>query len=343
MEVNRGNRHVSERKIGQLSFADEAVAAAAGSNEVLERISALIDWRPIERLLRQLHGGRMGAPAYPSLLMLKALLLQRWYDLSDPALEQELKDRLSFRSFVGLPLCEAVPDHSTLWRFREALGADLGARIFLEIGRQIEASGFVVKKGTLIDASLVPAAVNAPKPPEGPLPPDPSGRPGSKLVRSALDPDAAWTKKEGKYHFGYKIHAGMDKQSRIIRRIVFTPANVNESQKADQLICGDERIVYADKAYDSKQRRKSLCLRRIANGIMRRGHPRRPLSAAQIARNNALAKHRGAIEPLFSLFKNVYGFARARYRGLSRNACAVTLAAIAINLKRWAKCHEVPA
>src|SRR5689334_12199230 len=336
MEVNRGNRHVSERKIGQLSFADEAVAAAAGSNEVLERISALIDWRPIERLLRQLHGGRMGAPAYPSLLMLKALLLQRWYDLSDPALEQELKDRLSFRSFVGLPLCEAVPDHSTLWRFREALGADLGARIFLEIGRQIEASGFVVKKGTLIDASLVPAAVNAPKPPEGPLPPDPSGRPGSKLVRSALDPDAAWTKKEGKYFFGYKLHAAMDQQSRIIRRLVVTPSNVNESEPADRLICGDEKIVYADKAYDSKERRRMLTLRDIKNGIMRRGHPRRPLSQAQIRRNKRLAKHRAPIEPLMSLFKNVYGFSRARYRGLVRNACAITLAAVAMNLKRWA-------
>jgi len=334
---------MSERQIGQLSFADEIVAEAAGCNAMLEMVSALLEWEPIAQLLCELRGGTMGAPAYPALVLFKTLLLQRWYNLSDPALEEALKDRLSFRLFAGLPLSEKIPDHSTLWRFRESLGTELSQKLFLEIGRQIEASGFVVKKGTLLDASLIPAAVNAPKRPEGPMPPDETGRPASKLVTSEHDPEAAWTKKEGKYHFGYKIHAGMDKQSRIIRRIVFTPANVNESQKADQLICGDERIVYADKAYDSKQRRKSLCLRRIANGIMRRGHPRRPLSAAQIARNNALAKHRGAIEPLFSLFKNVYGFARARYRGLSRNACAVTLAAIAINLKRWAKCHEVTA
>jgi len=87
---------MSERKIGQLSFADEAVAAATGGNEVLERVSGLIDWNRIEALLSELHGGRMGAPAYPALLMFKALLLQRWYALSDLALEEALKDRLSF-------------------------------------------------------------------------------------------------------------------------------------------------------------------------------------------------------------------------------------------------------
>src|SRR5471030_2864111 len=111
---------MSERTIGQLSFADEAVAAEAGGNEVLERISKLLDWSRIEGLLVEIRAGRMGAPGYPSLLMFKALLLQRWYALSDPALEEALKDRLSFRRFVGLPLSEAIPDHATLWRFREA-------------------------------------------------------------------------------------------------------------------------------------------------------------------------------------------------------------------------------
>lgn len=334
---------MSERQIGQLSFADEVVAAAAGGNAVLERVAGLIDWRPVESLLRQVHGGRMGPPAYPALMMLKALLLQRWYELSDPAMEEALKDRLSFRRFVGLPLSEAIPDHSTLWRFRQALGEKLCAQVFMEIGRQIEGAGFVLKQGTLIDASLVPAAVNPPKRPEGPLPPDEAGRPGSKLVRSELDPDAAWTKKEGKYYFGYKLHVAMDEGSRIIRRLVVTSANINESTAADQLICGDEKIVYADKAYDSKERRKELVRRGITNGIMRRGHPRQPLTAAEIRRNERLAKKRGAIEPLFSLFKNVHGFARAPYRGLARNACGIFLAAIVMNLKRWAVCQPVSA
>lgn len=327
---------MAERRIGQLSFADGMVAQAAGGNAVLEKVSQFVDWEAVGKLLSDLRGGTMGAPAYPALMMFKALLLQRWYALSDPALEEALKDRLSFRRFVGLPLTESIPDHSSLWRFREAMGPELSEKVFAEIGRQIERCGFVLKQGTLIDASLVPAAVNGPRPPDKPLPPDEDGNPASKLVKSELDPDASWTKKEGKYVFGYKLHAAMDETSRIIRRVVVTPANINESKPADELICGDEHIVYADKAYDSHARRRLLKDIGIANGIMRRGHPHNPLTRAQHRRNKAIAKHRGAIESLFSLFKNVYGFKRARYRGLARNNTAVLLTAMAMNLKRVA-------
>jgi len=327
---------MSERKIGQLSFADGMVAQAGGGNAVLEKVSQFVDWEAIARLLAGVRGGTMGAPGYPALMMFKALLLQRWYALSDPALEEALKDRLSFRRFLGLPLTESIPDHSSLWRFREAMGPELCERVFVEIGRQIERAGFVLKQATLIDASLVPAAVNAPKRPDKALPPGEDGKPASKLVKSEHDPDAAWTKKEGKYYFGYKLHAAMDKTSRIIRRVAFTPANVNESAAADELVCGDERIVYADKAYDSHARRRMLKDIGIQNGIMRRGHPHKPLTRSELRRNAAISKHRGAIEPLFSLFKNIYGFTRARYRGLARNSTAILLAAIAMNLKRIA-------
>lgn len=331
---------MSERRMGQLSFAEGMVVEAAGGNAVLEKIAAFVDWNPIELLLSKVRGGAMGAPAYPALMMFKALLLQRWYALSDPGLEEALKDRLSFRRFLGVGLSEALPDHSSLWRFREAMGPDLSNRIFAEIGRQIEVAGFVMKQGTLIDASLIPAAVNPPKKPNEPLPPDESGRPASKLVKSELDPDAAWTKKEGSYYFGYKLHAAMDETSRIIRRVLLTPANINESEPANCLICGDEKIVLADKAYDSHERRAMLKDIGIVNGIMRRGHPKRPLSRAEIRHNNRISKRRGAIEPIFSLAKNVYGFARARYRGLKRNTTALLLAATAMNLKRVSTMHR---
>jgi transposase, IS5 family len=300
------------------------------------RISGFVDWEAIAGLLAGVRGSVMGAPGYPALMMFKALLLQRWYGLSDPAMEEALKDRLSFRHFVGMALTEAIPDHCSIWRFREALGTGLAEELFAEIGRQIESKGFVLKQGTLVDASLVAAAVNAPEKPKGPLPPDQDGKPASKLVKSELDPEAAWTRKANHYFFGYKLHLAMDMTSRIIRRMIFTPANVNESEAADQLICGDEKIVYADKAYDSHARRKLLRCKRIKNGIMRRGHPKRPLSDYAIRRNKRLARHRGTVEAIFSLYKNVYNLARARYRGLARNTTAFYLAAISMNLKRVA-------
>jgi transposase, IS5 family len=329
---------MAERQIGQLSFTDELVVDAARANLTLQRVLELVDWRTVEALLSGLRSGTMGAPAYPSLALFKALLLQQWYGLSDPGLEEALVDRLSFRHFLGLSLSEPVPDHSTLWRFREQLAkSGLAERAFALITTQIEKSGFVLRRGTLIDASLVRSAVNPPGPPAGTLPPDADGRPASKLVRSPLDPEAAWTHKEGKYYFGYKMHVGMDQDSRIIRRLDFTPANVNDTVIADALICGDEAIVYADKAYDSQARRVRLEAMGIRDGIMRRNGRWHQLGSWAVRRNAVLRHRRAPVEPLFALLKRVYGFARARYRGLIRNATAFQLAATAINLQRWAR------
>jgi IS5 family transposase len=230
------------------------------------------------------------------------------------------------------------PITRSLWRFREQLAkSGLAERAFALITAQIERSGFVLRRGTLIDASLVRSAVNPPEPPAGTLPPDADGRPASKLVRSPLDPEAAWTHKEGKYYFGYKMHVAMDQDSRIIRRIAFTPANVNESTAADALICSDEASVYADKAYDSKARRAYLRSMGIRDGIMRRANRWHSLGTWAARRNAVISHRRAPIEPLFALIKRVYRFARARYRGLTRNAAAFHLAATAINLQRWAR------
>jgi len=335
-----GEAAMAERRIGQLSFADNLVADAAWANATLKRIRELVDWKEIESLLGGLRSGTMGAPGYPALALFKALLLQQFYGLSDPQLEEALADRLSFRHFLGLSLTDDVPDHSTLWRFREQLAkSGLAERAFALITSQIERSGFVLKRGTLIDASLVRSAVNPPAPPATPLPPDADGRPGSKLVRSLLDPDAAWAKKEGRYFFGYKAHVAMDQGSRIVRRAIFTPGNVNETVPADRLICGDEETVYADKAYDSYARRVRLRALGIRNGIAHRGHWRRPTTPWQARRNELISHSRAPIEPLFALIKNVHRFARARYRGLARNAGAFYLAMAAINLKRWSMLH----
>ena len=128
----------------------------------------------------------------------------------------------------------------------------------------------------------------------------------------------------------------MDEGSRIVRRATFTPSNVNESEPADDLICDDEEIVYADKAYDSGARRQRLKALGIRDGIARRRNRWHPLSRWSVRRNEVISHRCALIEPLFSLFKNVYCFARARNRSLRRNAAAFHLAITAMNLKRWA-------
>ena len=237
-----------ERK--QMSLADAMVARRKGQNQRLERIGGLLNWGRIEQLLSAVYAAGEGRPAYRPLVMLRALLLQQWYSLSDPELEEALSDRLSFRRFVGLSLEEEVPDHSTLSRYRSKLvERGLSAQVFAEINRQLERRGLMVKRGTLIDASLVEASVKPPR--------DAASTPGDG---AELDPDADWTQRKGGggSHFGYKAHVAVDEGSGLIRKALLTSAKVNDSEVADQLICGDEQTVYADKAYDSKARRELL-------------------------------------------------------------------------------------
>src|SRR5579871_3032270 len=142
--------------MSQASFIEALLPAGFGRNERLDRIAALIDWSPLERLSSQVRPGKDGRPPYEPLGMLKALLLQQWYGLSDPGLEEALLDRVSFRRFCGFALDGATPDETTLCRFRNALKeAGLGGRLFGEVLAQLDRAGFVLKTGTLIDATLV--------------------------------------------------------------------------------------------------------------------------------------------------------------------------------------------
>jgi IS5 family transposase len=336
---------MAERSVGQLSLADSLVAGK-GRNEVLERLDELVDWSAIARLLSPVHGSRYGAPGYPAVAMFKALLLQQWHGLSDPALEASIEDRLSFRRFCGFALDAETPDHVTIHRFRETLRQlGLADRVFEEVNRQIDNRGLILRQGTLIDASLIDAAVKRPKPPAEPAavpseakPAEASGaakeRPASKLVKSPLDPDAAWTKKGGRRYFGYKVHVGVDQGSAIIRRQVMTPANVNDTEPADLLICGDEAALYGDQAYTSARRRADLRARGIKDRMMHRANKHHPLTPRQIQHNTAIGRRRAPVEQVFAKLKRLCGWSRVRYRGLARNAVHLALLCTALNLKR---------
>lgn len=313
---------MAQRKITQMSLADGLIARREGQNMRLERIDRLIDWSRIEALLAPIYASRRGRKSYPLVCLFKSLVLQQWYGLSDPELEEALADRLSFRRFVGLPLDEAVPDHSTLSRFRaRLLDHGLGEALFEEINRQLDAKGLIVRRGTMIDATLVTAQAAAP----GPRAAD---------RRSAVDPDADWTRRGAKHHFGYKAHLAVDADSELIRRAVLTPASVNDTEPADDLILGDERAVYADRAYDTHARRARLKAAGIANGIMIRGNKHHPLAPAHAAHNRRAGAVRRAIERTFGTMKRLYRYRCVRYFGLARNALQLHLLCLAINLRR---------
>ena len=313
------------RETGPPTFVDAFMPEELGRNKRLDRIDEMLDWEPVGRLVSDIHSSTRGAPSYRPLVMVKVLLLEQWYSLSDPEMEEALGDRLSFRRFVGLGIEDGTPDHSTISRFRSKLGSDKSAQLFEEINGQLTDHGLMVKEGTLMDATLVEAQVRRPSRQEGP---------GAK---SSLDPDADWSysQRGSQTHFGYKVHVGVDQGSGLIRQAVLTPAKVYESEVADQLLSGDESAVYADRAYESKERRQRLSRQGIKDRIMHRSHKhQRELPYWQRRRNELIEPIRRAVEKVFGTWKRSYGYRRVRYRGLERNGVEMLFKAMAYNLRR---------
>jgi IS5 family transposase len=316
---------------GQDGFVEAFASQKLGRNARLERIASEVKWYRFEKLLRRLEPDGAGRPPYEPLMMFKALLLAQLYVLSDAALEEALNDKVSFRRFLGLTLDADAPDHTTLCRFRNRLiEAGLAERLFAEFDRQIEVRGFVLKQGTMIDATMVAAAGAPPR--QGDL-------------SDAADPDARFAKVEGKagVTYGYKAHVGVDKGTRLIRSAAFTPANVNETVVADALIRGDERAVYADKAYAKRARRAALKAAGIKDRIMHKswgGGP--PLTRWQRQHNRLIAPIRAAVETVFAVLKRRLGYRSVRYFGLIKNRAHLFLLAIAYNMRRIADLAAQP-
>jgi len=180
----------------------------------------------------------------------------------------------------------------------------------------------VLKRGTMLDATLL--ETQAARPP----------RDGAAPV----DPDARITSRKGKpgVTYGYKAHVGVDEGSGIIRAVITTPANVNDTVPADALIRGDERVVWGDAAYHTHRREAALKARGQKPRLTRRPNKYHPELPPRVKRYNRLiARRRAAVETTFATWKRRMGFSAIRYIGLVKATAQVTLAAIAFNLRRW--------
>src|SRR3982751_6052308 len=248
---------MARRDFRQPGLADSIVRRRGKKSEWLDRLEAALDWPALETIVTGIYASRGGGRAYPLLTYVQLLRLEAAVD-----------DRLSFRRFAGIPLAESVPDHSSIWRFREQLARrGLAERLLAEVNRQLDARGLVLRRGTLIDATILDAAVRSPG--------------GDAGEVSPRDPQAGWTKKNGESRFGYEVHVAVDEGSGIVRAATLTPADVHDSVPADALVQGDEEAVYADEAYDSEARRAGLRERGIEPRIMYQARRNRPLKPWQ--------------------------------------------------------------
>jgi IS5 family transposase len=186
-------------------------------------------------------------------------ILQQWHTLSGPGAEEAVRDRLSFRRFCGLSLEVETTDHASIWRFRRQTIDKFGlsAALLSETNRQLDALGLIVKRGTLVDATLM--AVSLKRPPYG------SGR------MNPRDPDARVTMKRK------TAHLAVDQESGLVRQAEMTSANVHDCRLAEALIQGDEQGYFADKAYRDQAFRETLERRELIDGVAWRARPHHPL------------------------------------------------------------------
>lgn len=302
----------------------EVHGRATRKAEFLARMEALVPWAEFCSLIEPYYpkaGG--GRPPRGMERMLRMYCIAIWFNLADEACEDALYDIAAFRDFCGIDLGrERVPDATTLLNFRHLLEEHrIGAVLFAKIGELLLANGMKLSGGTIVDATLIAAP------------------PSTKNAAGERDPEMHQSKKGNQWHFGMKLHIGVDSQSGLIHSASVTAGNVHDSQELPNLLHGGETRLYGDSAYRGDKQRKQL--KDIAPGAKdftnKRAYRSRPLTEADKETNRRKSSVRSKVEHPFLTLKRIWGFAKVRYRGLAKNANRAFAMLALINLSKWGR------
>jgi len=251
----------------------------------------------------------MGRPKTALKLLLKIHCLQQWYDLSDPGVEEAIYDRSSFQKFLGIDLlANNVPDESTILHFRHLLEKrSLQKKFFSLIKDRLERQGMFVKNGTIADATIIQA---------------PSS---TKNKDKQRDLEMSSTKKNNQYYFGMKAHIGVDDSKGLVHSVAMTTAKVHDGQKFKELLTGEEKAVWGDKAYGNKKDKKEFRQKGIFYGISQKGSRYVKVSNRQKHRAKKWSSVRAKVEFPFRVLKCLWHHTKVRYRGLRKNGLQLYL------------------
>jgi IS5 family transposase len=305
--------------MAQLTFGD-AEFAGKGKTTRKERFLAemeqVVPWALIERQIRLVYPeAGNGRRPYPLSTMLRVYVMQNWFSLSDPAMEDALYDIPALRQFAGLSPLDALPDETTILNFRHLIEEyELAPEIFGCVVRLLQRKGLMLKEGTMVDATII----NAPT--------------STKNEERERDPEMHQTKKGNAWFFGMKAHIGVDVESGLTHTVVTTAANETDVSQLAELVHGKEMIVYGDAGYIGAEAyverddlewviaRRRCVVEKIANG-------RERVKAMRIERRKAQV--RALVEHPFRIIKCVFGYREVRFKGLAKNtAQIVTLFAL---------------
>lgn len=306
----------------------ETYKKVRGLGDRLVLMKEIIDWKPFVPIVRSVFWNNStigGRPHTPELVVVRAMLLQSWYNLSDEELEFQCNDRLSFRNFLGFP--DRVPDFTTIWKIRERLVvAGKDRLMWKELQRQLDAKGYVAKKGVIQDATFIEAdqgkkRVQREKKAE---------REGEKVEysdkqKAHMDWDGTYAKKGDSVHFGYKDHVKTDVEFHLIRSIETTTASRHDSKV--KLVGQGDGAAYRDRGYFGTKLPTN-----VEDKTMQKAVRGRKLNGGQQRRNKSISKIRSPGERPFSVIKRTFHGDRTFVKTLPRVSIKERFKAFAYNL-----------
>ena len=300
----------------QLTFGD---AEGLGKRKQTRReiflaeMEQVVPWQQLLGLVAPHYpvSGRPGRQPYALATMLRIHMLQQWYALSDPAMEEALHEIPTLRRFAQLGGLDNVPDETTILNFRRLLETHgLAARMLEAVNAHLARKGQSLRSGTIVDATLIAA---------------PSS---TKNADHARDPEMRQTKKGNQWYFGMKAHIGVDEFSGLVHHVHCTAANVADVTVTHALLHGKEDSVFGDSGYTGADKREELQDCEAAFFIAAK---RSVLQAIGNKRERAReqrwehfkASVRAKVEHPFRVIKRQFGYTKVRYRGLAKNTAQV--------------------
>jgi IS5 family transposase len=302
----------------QASFLSIAHNKKLRCEKFLNQMEAVIPWGDFLDVLAPFYTEKeTGRKRKELLMMLKIYFLQKWYDLSDPGMEDAIYDRCSFQKFLDIDLIGGgVPDETTILNFRHFLEEHkLQDKLFEVVQELLKRKGLIVQTGTIVDATTISAS------------------PSTKNKDRKRDPEMGSTKKGNQWFFGMKAHIGTDLHG-IVHTLKCTSASVHDRVMSSFLFRDTDRVRLGDKAYGKQEEKKAARKNHIVYGIADKGSRGHPISGKQEKRNRQFSSVRSFVEHPFQVLKCQWHFRKVRYRGIEKNRLHLTVLFALCNLYR---------
>jgi len=325
----------------QFSFFDESkrLEKISKLGDTLEQLNSIVNWHiftpVLDKAIPRTVNEKGGRPPFANLLMFKILVIKRLYNLSFDQTEFQMNDRISFMRFLGFGIGDRVPDAKTIWLYEEMLSkSESGKELFDLFFKAIAEKGYVTRTGSIVDASFIEAPKHKntkeqrEKLKNGEIPEewDDEEHPQKLMQR---DTDATWTKKGNESHFGYKDHAKVDLDSKLITDYRVTTASTNDVKGAEGIFDENDNVAYGDSAYPSLELPEG-----VENRLCEKAARNHPLTDEQRENNHQKAKLRCRVEHVFAGMVQMVGGTSIRCKNLSRATFNISMLNMLYNMRR---------